>query len=242
MDNEPSQQLAAMSVHTQELGRYWVGQQAGRGEGIPLPEDLLVEVLMRLSWMGVGQMARTCRKLRALAGDDKLWQRLALTGLGAACVRLTSSTEWRRTCMELTTLKHMRWERKPRQLRSSTQLQSHNAGGDMAQAHQRPPAGSVWPRARWGHTVTVLDRHTLMVFGGEGAGATNDVHLYNCRAHEWRLMRCAPAMHASTWARYTHIHTHTHTQVCWALSARAFRARVRAARTGRSRLRRVGRP
>ena len=143
MDNEPSQQLAAMSVHTQEHGRHWVGQQPGRGEGIPLPEDLLVEVLMRLSWMGVGQMAQTCRKLRALAGDDKLWQRLALTGLGAACVRLTSSTEWRRTCMELTTLKHMRWERKPGQLPSSTQLQRGNkvfsfvrVGGNRFRGHR----------------------------------------------------------------------------------------------------------
>ncbi len=115
------------------------------------------------------QHTRT-RTLQVLAGDKKLWHSLAHAHLGAVCAQVTCSSDWRRTCIEFATLRNMRWEHKP----------SPATGG----------VGKAWPRGRWGHTVTVLDEHTFMVFGGECAGATNDVHVYDCSKAEWRLVPC----------------------------------------------------
>jgi hypothetical protein len=58
--------------------------------------------------------------------------------------------------------------------------------------------GKAWPRGRFGHTLTVLDQHTFMVFGGECEGGVyisrnglaNDVHVYDCSKAEWRLVHC----------------------------------------------------
>lgn len=151
------------------------------GEGIPLPEDLLVDgVLVRLECGLVCMLGQCCRRLRAITSDEKLWQRLACKNLGHACAQVTSSKNWRRACMELSTLRQMCWERK------------------LAPQEGIVSGGRAWPRGRWGHTVTVLDKDTFMIFGGEcagatndvRAGATNDVHVYNCAKAEWSKMRC----------------------------------------------------
>eukprot|EP00802_Teleaulax_amphioxeia_P011132 Tamp_11162.p1 GENE.Tamp_11162~~Tamp_11162.p1 ORF type:complete len:486 (+),score=65.41 Tamp_11162:58-1458(+) len=157
-----------------------VGGSGGtpRLEGIPLPEDLLMEVMLRLDWASVGRLARCCMRLKTLAVDDKLWQRLAHTGLGETCWRLTSSRNWHRTCKELHTLGYMCWERKP------------IPEGARRGEHTTRPGAKTWPQGRWGHTVTVLDKNSFMIFGGECAGATNDVHVYDCITSEWRLVRC----------------------------------------------------
>jgi hypothetical protein len=68
-------------LFTQLGGMGGVGGSGGtpRLEGIPLPEDLLMEVMLRLDWASVGRLARCCMRLKTLAVDDKLWQRLAHT-------------------------------------------------------------------------------------------------------------------------------------------------------------------
>ena len=162
-------------THTGDVGD--VGGCTPRHEVIMLPEDLLVDQLMvRLDWASVGRLARCCTRLRALTDDDKLWHRLAHAALGDACMRLTSSSNWRRTGKELCTLSHLSWENKPK------------PGG--ARRGERRTSPKVWPRGRWGHTVTVLDKDSFMIFGGECNGATNDVHVYDCTKSEWRLVRC----------------------------------------------------
>jgi len=99
-------------------------------------------------------------------------------GLGETCWRLTSSRNWHRTCKELHTLGYMCWERKP------------IPEGARRGEHTTRPGAKTWPQGRWGHTVTVLDKNSFMIFGGECAGATNDVHVYDCITSEWRLVRC----------------------------------------------------
>jgi hypothetical protein len=152
-------------------------------EGIPLPEDVLVDqVLVRLEWELVVMLGQCSRRLRAITSDDKLWQRLAYKSLGQTCAQVTNSRNWRRACMELSTLRKMCWERKqpPRE-----------AGGIGGAAEGA--AGRAWPRGRWGHTITVLDKDTFMTFGGECSGATNDVHVYDCAKSEWRKVQCEGA-------------------------------------------------
>ena len=160
-----------------------------RQDGILLPEDLLVDQLMvRLDWASVGRLARCCTRLRALTDDDKLWHRLAHAALGDACMRLTSSSNWRRTGKELCTLSNLSWERKPKPDCPAVWPSHLSALG----ARRGEPRSSpkVWPRGRWGHTVTVLDKDSFIIFGGECNGATNDVHVYDCTNSEWRLVRC----------------------------------------------------
>ena len=74
-------------LFTQLGGMGGVGGSGGvpRLDGIPLPEDLLMEVMVRLDWTSVGRLARCCTRLKALAVDDKLWQRLAHTVCAACC-------------------------------------------------------------------------------------------------------------------------------------------------------------
>ena len=51
-------------------------------EGIPLPDDLLMDqVLPLLDWACIGRLGQCCKKLSALTVDNKLWQRLAYSVL-----------------------------------------------------------------------------------------------------------------------------------------------------------------
>ena len=108
----------------------------------------------------------------------------AVQGLGEACAQVMASNNWRRTCEELTVLNKLRWEHKPIPAAARPR-------GDAAENGNGQRVGAkIWPRGRWGHTVTVLDKDTFMIFGGECNGATNDVHIYDCSKSEWSLVRC----------------------------------------------------
>ena len=178
MEREREETLASRMTELEMKSSYGAPAVC-QGEGIPLPEDLLVDgVLVRLECGLVCMLGQCCRRLRAITSDEKLWQRLAYKNLGQACAMVTISRHWRRACMELSTLRQMSWERKT--------APQEAAGG----AHG---GGRAWPRGRWGHTVTVLDEDAFMIFGGECSGATNDVHVYSCAKSEWRSVQCEGA-------------------------------------------------
>jgi len=134
-----------------------------------LPEDVVIEhVLLLLPLPLIGLVARCTKRLSKLTQNPELWERLFLREMGENCSELTAASDWKSACLQLTSLRRMRWERVRKE-------------------------DGAWPPARWGHTVTVLSRDRLMVFGGECNGPANDVHVLDVRETgcEWQLKRCS---------------------------------------------------
>ena len=113
------------------------------------PADLLIErIVMGLELKTVFRLWATSTKLRNLV-SEYVWERLAKRDWPDVCSSIRVLGHWRQVCIDLTTLRSVRWESPVKETTSN------------------------WPSVRWGHTVTTIDSHTVLMFGGEARDGTN---------------------------------------------------------------------
>ena len=127
--------------------------------------------MSRLPLPKICALAAVSRRLYALSKDTCRHSRL-VHELGGGTVDTGESRDWKRMASELSSLKAMWWQRK------------HT---------EEDPNAASWPRPRWGHTITVIDYRSILLFGGESDGATNDVHVLDTVSNVWREIEPAPS-------------------------------------------------
>ena len=112
------------------------------------PQDLMLErIALKLPLRSMDLLSGTCKRIRNLLSDDSFWERVAHRDWPDICGTMRLARNWRGVCHDLTLLNNLRWETIPKR-------------------------SGYWPVGRWGHTMSTLDAHRILMFGGESDSQT----------------------------------------------------------------------